>query len=233
MWFLTVDTFRLRFFAANHHGKYVALSHVWAKSGEQTFQDQPPRTLDDERISPKIRNCCALARMFGYNFVWIDSCCIDKTSSAELSEAINSMYRWYTEAGVCFAYLEDVDDLRDPRQEGSAFRQNWHVLGSKAELASVIEEITGINQSILLHDAPLSSASVARRMSWASCRTTTRIEDEAYSLLGIFGLYMPTIYGEGRNAFRRLQEEIMKQIPDQTLYACGTASAFPRFCMGP
>ncbi|KAJ2970124.1 hypothetical protein NUW54_g12801 [Trametes sanguinea] len=130
----------------------------------------------------------------------------------------------------------------DLREEASAFRQSrwftrgwtlqeliapwkvvflssdWHVLGSKAELAPVIEEITGIDQSILLHDAPLSSASVARRMSWASCRTTTRVEDEAYSLLGIFGLYMPTIYGEGRNAFRRLQEEIMKQIPDQTLY---------------
>ncbi|KAJ2985660.1 hypothetical protein NUW54_g10076 [Trametes sanguinea] len=220
MWLLAVDMFRLQFFAANHHGQYVALSHVWAKSGEQTFQ---------ERISPKIRVCCALARMFGYKFVWIDSCCIDKTSSAELSEAINSMYMWYTQAGVCFAYLEDVNDLRE---EASAFRQSRRLplerlacprLEGRAR--PVIEEITGIDQSILLHDAPLSSASVARRMSWASCRTTTRVEDEAYSLLGIFGLYMPTIYGEGRNAFRRLQEEIMKQIPDQTLYAWSSPTA--------
>ncbi|KAH9846720.1 hypothetical protein C2E23DRAFT_743388, partial [Lenzites betulinus] len=65
----------------------------------------------------------------------------------------------------------------------------------------------------------VESASVAKRMSWAAERKTTRVEDRAYSLLGIFGVHMSPIYGEGTNAFLRLQEEIIKHIPDQSIFA--------------
>ncbi|KAI0327191.1 HET-domain-containing protein [Cubamyces sp. BRFM 1775] len=269
MWLLDTQTMELRGFhsppkTSEGRGEYAILSHVWSAEGEQSFQDvwmltadratnrdSPMSDIDtspiwdDERLSAKLRHCCAIARRFGYRFVWVDSCCIDKTSSAELSEAINSMYEWYAGADLCFAFLEDVDDDVNPRREGSAFRRSrwftrgwtlqelvapsevvflsrrWSILGSKSSLCDVIEEITGIDSHILLHLRPLSSVSVAQRMSWASRRTTTRVEDEAYSLLGIFGLHMPTIYGEGRYAFRRLQEEIVQRIPDQTLFVWG------------
>ncbi len=97
------------------------------------------------------------------------------------------------------------------------------MLGTKQVHAHVIEEMTHISRAVLTHDESLDSVSVAERMYWASERQTTRIEDEAYSLLGIFGIHMPTIYGEGKQAFIRLQEEILRRIPDQSLFAQGNA----------
>ncbi|KAH9855208.1 hypothetical protein C2E23DRAFT_814894 [Lenzites betulinus] len=88
-------------------------------------------------------------------------------------------------------------------------------------LADVVEEVAGVERAILEHRRPLSTVSVARRMAWAARRKTTRVEDEAYSLMGIFGVNIPAIYGEGRNAFYRLQEEILKHIPDQSIFAWG------------
>ena len=93
----------------------------------------------------------------------------------------------------------------------------------KAMLATVIEGVTGIEHAILTHEASLDSVSVARRISWASRRQTTREEDEAYSLMGILGVHLPTIYGEGRFAFIRLQEEVLKQTSDQSLFVWGLA----------
>ena len=62
------------------------------------------------RVGEKIRRCCEIAERDGYEWIWIDSCCIDKTSSTELSEAINSMFNWYALSEVCYVYLEDVED---------------------------------------------------------------------------------------------------------------------------
>ena len=59
----------------------------------------------------KIESCCGIAREYGLSYAWVDTCCIDKRSSAELSEAINSMYRWYSDAEVCFTYIVDVDSV--------------------------------------------------------------------------------------------------------------------------
>ncbi|KAI0741557.1 HET-domain-containing protein [Daedaleopsis nitida] len=252
--------------------RYAILSHVWRTQGEQSFQDL--RALQAEagktrmrlkgrllklksrdessdagvvlsKASDKIRGCCALARSYGYRWVWIDSCCVDKTSSTELSEAINSMYEYYAAADVCFAFLDDVEDDHDPRLKDSKFRRSrwftrgwtlqeliapavvvffskeWRLLGTKESLAELVEEITGIERGVLKHEKSLDSVSVARRMSWASRRQTTREEDRAYSLMGIFGVNMSTIYGEGMNAFIRLQEEILKHVPDQSIFAWG------------
>ncbi|KAI0334667.1 HET-domain-containing protein [Cubamyces sp. BRFM 1775] len=227
---------------------YAILSHVWLESGEQSFQELQILVEKDaglDRASPKIRDFCAFARLEGYAWVWIDSCCIDKTSSAELSEAINSMFAWYAAADVCFAYLADVGDEEDPNASDSQFRRSrwftrgwtlqeliapqilffisrdWSLIGTKTTLAPLVEEITGIDRAILTRQQKLDSVSVARRMSWASRRKTTRIEDKAYSLLGIFGIHMATIYGEGENAFLRLQEEILKRVPDQSILLWG------------
>ncbi len=234
---------------------YAILSHVWFPNGEQSHHDVREivqRALDGQhleeargRLSDKIKRSCAYALAEGYEYIWIDSCCIDKTSSAELSEAINSMYKWYSCASQCYAFLHDVDDDDDPRAAGSQFRmsvwftrgwtlqeliapsmlvfltKDWTTIGTKHGMAPIVSEVTGVDIGILQGTDSLETVSVARRMSWASARSTTREEDEAYSLMGLFGIHMPTIYGEGRHAFIRLQEEILKQFPDDTLFAWG------------
>ena len=197
----------------------------------------------DSRLSRKVRDACAFARRHGHRYLWIDSCCIDKTSSSELSESINSMFQWYAGAAVCYTFLADVPSGEDPEADGSRFRlsrwftrgwtlqelvapsellflsSDWEVIGSKRELAMLIETISGVDREALLREKPLNKFSVAQRFSWAAQRQTTRIEDRAYSLLGIFAINMPTLYGEGEGALRRLQEEIMRRIPDQSLFA--------------
>lgn len=177
---------------------------------------------------------------------WIDSCCIDKSSSAELSEAINSMFKWYQRAHVCYIYLSDVRSNQNPHSWPSDFRnsqwftrgwtlqellapefveffdQNWNEIGSKSSLQDLVSTITGISVEHLGNFRP---ASVAQKMAWASRRKTKRVEDEAYSLLGLFGVNMPPLYGEGQNAFFRLQLEILKQINDESLFAWKSSSS--------
>ncbi|KAI0663752.1 heterokaryon incompatibility protein-domain-containing protein [Cubamyces menziesii] len=255
MWLLSTDHLALRSFtnpAAELPEGYAILSHVWQER-EQTFQDVQSLqsdgvaiSYDDPRICPKLRECARIAKAHGFAWMWIDTCCIDKASSAELVEAINSMFRWYAEARTCFAYLYDVpDDQHELDAPRSAFcsskwftrgwtlqkliaphdlvfmSADWTYLGTKASLADLLEEITGIEAEVLTFSKALNEVSVSRRMSWAATRQTKRVEDEAYSLMGLFGITMPTIYGEGKDAFRRLQEEIMKRTPDLTLLAWG------------
>ena len=178
-------------------------------------------------------------------------CCIDKTSSAELSEAINSMFSWYQNAAICYAYLSDVPKCADVLTVDSMFSRSrwftrgwtlqeliapnnltffsmdWHPFGTKVELSSRVSSITGIERTFL-SGKDLESASTAKRMSWAASRKTSRVEDIAYCLLGIFDINMPLIYGEGKKAFRRLQEEIMKsRSEDHSLFAWGTIVATP------
>ncbi|KAI0369072.1 HET-domain-containing protein [Pilatotrama ljubarskyi] len=256
MWLLRTSTAKLVHCDSPYDvkGGYAILSHVWQEH-EQSFNDiQALRSQLATtgfkcslrvRVSAKIRECCTLAKTHGYDWLWIDTCCIDRSSSAELSEAVNSMYEWYALSQVCYAYLQDVPSADDPHAPDSTFRrskwftrswtlqeliaprcvvflgQDWTVLGTKARLAPLLQDITGIDTDILTFRQELGNVSVARRMSWASCRNATRVEDEAYSLMGLFGVHMPTIYGEGRRAFRRLQEEILKRTSDQTLFAWG------------
>ncbi|KAI0655623.1 heterokaryon incompatibility protein-domain-containing protein [Cubamyces menziesii] len=252
MWLLSTTQVELRFFNGPHELEegYAILSHVWSSS-EQSFQEIQQLasvgvTYDDPRISEKIRGCVRTAKALGYAWVWVDTCCIDKTSSAELEEAINSMFRWYAEANVCLAYLADTpNECLHPEASRSSFRlskwftrgwtlqeliaprdlvfmsASWTPLGAKSSLADVLGEITGIDEAVLTFGLHISEVPVSHRMSWASARETSRPEDEAYSLMGLFEITMPTIYGEGRIAFRRLQEEIMRRSPDCTLFVWG------------
>ena len=214
--------------------KYAILSHVWGK-GEVTLRDFESQTFTQKEGFPKLKASCQKAAEDHYEWVWVDTCCIDKSSSAELSEAINSMYRWYQESALCYAYLEDVesiDKLGESRwftrgwtlQELIAPRRlvllgtQWRELGTKKTLADELSRITGIPKRILCGISPLH-CNVAERMSWAASRLTTREEDIAYSLMGLFGVHMSPIYGEGaERAFIRLQEEILKRSSDQTLF---------------
>jgi hypothetical protein len=147
------------------------------------------------------------------------------------------MFRWYREAAVCYAYLTDVTDAS---QIGSSrwftrgwtlqelvapatvwfYTLDWEYLGSKMDLQSVVQLITGIDAEVLT-TGELETVNIAKRMSWAAKRQTTRIEDRAYSLMGIFDVNMPLLYGEGKKSFARLQEAIMKTSDDHSLFAWG------------
>lgn len=207
-----------------------------------------PHPLQLKAGYAKITYACEQATRDGHRYLWVDTCCIDRSSSAEVSEAINSMFTWYQRAAVCYAYLEDVS--KDSREgyrtwkDGFAesvwftrgwtlqellaprnvvfYGKGWKLLGTKSALAKTIEKATKIDELTLLEPRLMHKASVARRMAWAAGRTTTRTEDAAYSLLGIFGINMMPLYGEGENAFLRLQEEIIRRSDDHTIFAWGT-----------
>ncbi|KAI6135394.1 hypothetical protein EV401DRAFT_1882024 [Pisolithus croceorrhizus] len=175
---------------------------------------------------------CEQATMDGYKWLWIDTCCIDKRSSSELSEAIYSMYRWYENAQVCYAYLNDVDELTFPTEvdynkfaesnapkEVKFFNKDWVYIDNKQQLAFTLECIAGIPDNVLTSGLAGKRLSVAQIMSWAARRKTECNEDRAYSLMGLFGVNMPMLYGEGRRAFRRLQLEIIREFSDHSIFA--------------
>lgn len=215
-------------------GPYAILSHTWTDE-EVTFKEY---RKDQEAIKhrtgyAKIADFCKIARQRGFRWAWIDTCCIDKRSSAELSKAINSMYQWYGGARECYVWLDDYRS-EDPRslvdckwfkrgwtlQELLApacvvfFTAQWDVIGHKhyeykgpcwcqgraqtgsnaigwgPNLVPQLASITGITADCLSMKLPTKDQSIATRMSWASARLTTREEDRAYSLLGLFGINM-------------------------------------------
>ncbi|CAI4215530.1 unnamed protein product [Parascedosporium putredinis] len=209
----------------------------------------------------KIAGCCERAVEQNIGYVWIDTICIDKSSSTELSEAINSMGKWYQRAVCCFAYLSDTGDISYSGADATLklpthsrwftrswtlqellspyevmfYDRRWTHLGFKTRgfsgssdparqalcLSARISTLTGIPEKYILSRSELSKASVAQRMSWAAKRQATRREDVAYSLMGLFGVHMPMLYGEGDNAFIRLQEEILRTTDDESIFAWG------------
>ena len=260
---LNTVTFELKEFFNDAMPKYAILSHRWGEiENEVSFkQFQKGRVPPGLPGMVKIRKLCQLAVARNMQWVWIDTCCIDKRSSAELSEAINSMYKWYERSAECYVHLPDVrmSDRDIPMMnrfgvnylfapEGSpSFKQSfrnsswfkrgwtlqeliapnkvifydsrWNQIGPLDDILQEVAEVTGIND-LYLGGAGLQKASIATRMSWASSRETSREEDLAYCLLGLFDVNMPLLYGEGgRKAFHRLQTEIMKVSDDETLFA--------------
>ncbi|KAH8748371.1 heterokaryon incompatibility protein-domain-containing protein [Hyaloscypha finlandica] len=254
---INTSTLRFEQFLGTKKPPYAILSHTWGNQ-EVTYDETLNPSQETRRKAgfQKIESCCGIAREHGLSYVWVDTCCIDKRSSAELSEAINSMYRWYRDAEVCFAYIVDVDsvpiggetyssadqiqafkksrwfsrgwtlqELIAPRKR-AFFSNDWSLIHfsidktEKDSLDELLASITGVSPDVFQHREPLSKLCVAERMSWASRRETTREEDMAYCLMGILNVNMPILYGEGsRKAFRRLQEEIMKNSFDYSLFA--------------
>ncbi|PYI01511.1 ankyrin [Aspergillus sclerotiicarbonarius CBS 121057] len=203
---------------------YAILSHTWGKE-EVTLQEMDQTYKMRRKV---------IGRMHGLNHAWVDTCCIDKTSSAELSEAINSMYQWYLKARVCYVFLADVTSMDDfansqwftrgwtlqeliAPKEMIFYNKYWEKLGTKQTLWKEIEARTGIPASALERKQNLERISIAQKMSWAANRCTSKPEDRAYSLLGLFDINMPLLYGEGEKAFIRLQEELMKAYGDPSI----------------
>jgi hypothetical protein len=314
---IDTKTLALKEFFGNQIPHYAILSHTWHEE-EVSFQDWADQSSASQKKGyKKIFDVCQLAQKHGHGYVWVDTNCIDKSSSSELTEAINSMFKWYQFAQVCYVYLFDVpspeaasksssssssssstessseDDgprvavyeseasskvpykvnrrrkrrlKRHPKNPGFSlffrksrwftrgwtlqellaprdvvfYSNDWSFLGTKESLCSDISSITRIEIKYLWRKSvsepyianserkfiarsvqyavPLRKSSVCERLSWLSDRTTTRLEDMAYCMLGIFELNMPLLYGEGSKAFTRLQEEIMKVSDDHSLF---------------
>jgi hypothetical protein len=240
---------------------YTILSHRWGAEEVAYKEYRKNRDSIQHRAGyKKIVEFCHVSQQRGFRYAWVDTCCIDKRSSAELSEAINSMYRWYGESAECYIFLEDyVPD--DPRSFSACewftrgwtlqellapthcifFTRTWEIIGHKhfwsclrcpcvenkdmstqlacgPNLLPQLATTTKIPEEILSGLKSVRLASVAQRMSWASRRSTTRVEDLAYSLLGLFEIHMPLLYGEGIRAFRRLQEEIIRYSDDTSIF---------------
>lgn len=222
---------------------YAILSHTWV-GAETSYQDVcNDRTAGRKTQYTKLIEGCCAAKKHGFKYFWIDTCCIDKTNHVELSEAINSMFKWYRHAGICLAYLADVSpiaadairlksDLAKSKWFGRGWTlqeliapaeveflaSDWSTLTTKTESCATLAAITGIPSEYLL-GKQIGEASVAMRMSWASERVTTKAEDIAYCLMGIFDLHMPLLYGEGEvRAFRRLQQEIINELDDHSIF---------------
>ncbi|KAF2260180.1 HET-domain-containing protein [Lojkania enalia] len=218
--------------------KYAILSHTWGLDGEEvTYEDMMTGAGERKPGYDKIRFCANQAKTDGLQYFWIDTCCINKANFTELSEAINSMFRWYSEATRCYVYLSDVPSPQDPTSTAESafpnsrwFKRGWTLqeliapslvqffsrggsfLGSKKSRELQIHQITGIAVEAL-QGAPLSQISTAERLSWAAQRQTKVEEDAAYCLLGIFDIQMPLIYGEGRQkALDRLQRKIKRSL---------------------
>lgn len=244
---LNTSTLEFREFHGPKTVKYAVLSHTWTEGEEISYRDFLDLTPEWTTKSgfQKVQSACRTALEDGVQWIWIDTNCIDKSSSAELSEAINSMYAWYQEAHVCYAYLSDVPDI-DPSERDSLrhfresrwftrgwtlqeliaprgiifYSQSWKKIGHRSDkfLLGTISGVTGVPTSILTGKENLHQISLAKKMSWAARRVTTRVEDVAYCLLGIFDVNMPLLYGEGTKAFTRLQEEIIKVSNDHTIF---------------
>ncbi|KAL8308511.1 hypothetical protein RB593_006707 [Gaeumannomyces tritici] len=248
MWLINVKTLELKEFPYDQTPSYAILSHTWGPDNEElTFRNVKDGNANKDCVGwSKLHGCCQQAKSDDIEYAWIDTCCIDKTNLVELSEAINSMFQWYKRASVCYVYLADVPDGDPPQEPRSKFRESlwfgrgwtlqellapsdlrfynsdWHELGTKKTLRAVIRGITGIPDQFLQGTTELHRASVAQRMSWAARRKTKKKEDLAYCLLGIFGVMMSMIYGEGGDqAFFRLQEQIMKAMRDDSILAWG------------
>jgi hypothetical protein len=242
---LHATTLEFHEFFSSQVPAYTILSHRW-EDGEVSHQDMISDffNAEDKPGFAKIQQCCLQALEEDLSYVWVDTCCIDKLSSAELSEAINSMYRWYRNSAMCYVYLSDVQHtspnestakrlgLLDSVFDDDQFltskwwnrgwtlqglvapdvvkffvnngKSGWTAIGSKNSLLDLILYNTSIERDVL-QGMDVGRCSVAKRMSWASNRKTTRMEDTAYCLLGIFEVNMPLLYGEGERAFLRLQ----------------------------
>jgi hypothetical protein len=238
MWLINTRTLQLEEFYPSQAPPYAILSHTW-DAGEVLFRDISSPSATGKKGYSKITQTCRLAREQKLDYAWIDTCCIDKSSSAELTESINSMFKWYQKAEVCYAFLEDLQPGTGPEAFGPCrwftrgwtlqellapsrvdfYDMGWNFIGTKGTFADAIAAITRIPKGVIIGERPISEYSVAARMSWSAHRQTTREEDRAYSLLGIFGIALSLIYGEGHWAFRRLQEELLRRFSDMTIFA--------------
>ncbi|PSN62458.1 HET-domain-containing protein [Corynespora cassiicola Philippines] len=235
----------------NHRPPYAILSHTWGPSkSEVSLDDINSGRASEKAAYDKIEFCKRQCQIDGIQHFWIDTCCINQMDLNELTESINSMFRWYRDATKCYVYLPDVSTRKrglnqeKPQWESQFQNSRWFTrgwtlqellapstvdffsregdwLGNRTTLQWMIYKATAISTAAL-NGTPIEKFSIEERMSWSAQRNTTKKEDKAYCLLGLFGVYMPLIYGEGDYAFIRLKKIIEDQYGSKcvTKYSC-------------
>jgi hypothetical protein len=249
--------FILEQFPEHQTPPYAILSHTWGRGqdDEVTYRDIINGTGGDKPGYKKLEFCSNQATADGLQYFWVDTCAINKDSEPELTTAINSMFRWYQNATKCYVYLSDVSirapgGLLEHSEWASTFRgcqwftRGWTLqellaprnvtfyskenlrLGDKITLENQITSVTGIATEAL-QGQPLANFSIEDRLRWAEKRETTREEDKAYCLLGIFNIFLPLIYGEGHSsAMRRLIKEVKEVAVVSELKGSSNVSPF-------
>ncbi|KAG2135167.1 hypothetical protein DEU56DRAFT_401519 [Suillus clintonianus] len=234
--------------------QYAIFSHRWLEEGEPSFKDVEQRNESAPGYA-KLGHFCEVAQKgHGMKFAWSDTCCIDKSSSAELDESIRSMFRWYRNSAICIVHLAQstsTGDMTDDEwftrgwtlqeliapKKTKFYNKDWEPLTSlhydkgeygDEDILSAISKRTGISRRNLLHFDP-GPFFLKERMEWAAGRRATRDEDIAYSLTGIFNVGLQIAYGEGADrAFVRLIEALMQVTSDtDILHWTGKAAVLP------
>ncbi|KIM59635.1 hypothetical protein SCLCIDRAFT_1185975 [Scleroderma citrinum Foug A] len=230
---IDVDDSEVLNFRNDENTVYAILSHWWFEQEVEYGKIVELAKMDKEKRDEicqrdgyqKILDSCKQAYQDGYEWLWVDTCCINKRSSAELSEAINSMYQWYENAQVCYVYLDDVLDssfpvapkyesyangwpvwfslawtLQDMIAPGDVkfFNKKWQAIGDKRMLARTLKIITGVPEHVLKDGFSGNRPCIAQIMSWGANRRATRVEDRAYSLMGLLGVNVPISHERGR-----------------------------------
>ena len=240
--------------------RYATFSHTW-QDNEPLFEKVIKIVVYDLEAFPtheKLQMFCRIAREEGFNWAWSDTCCIDKGDHFVLQEALISMFKWYQGSAMTIIFLCDVDRLAGP---GALTRSRWNLRGwtlqeyhaskvvriytkdwtaylgldiynhkESPEIISEMEEATGISASALMGLRP-GLNDIREKLHLASTRQTTRVEDAAYSLLGIFSVSLPVTYGEGDKALGRLLSQILTSSGDTSILAWSGRSGSFNSCL--
>ncbi|KAG1740865.1 uncharacterized protein EDB91DRAFT_342521 [Suillus paluster] len=224
----------------------VMLSHRWEGTEPllHDIKDKDVYELQAAGNIVKLQSFCEIALKAGYHWAWVDSCCIDQTNNVELQTSIDSMFSWYHHSALTAVYLSDVPPSST---SGALAKSAWNTRGwtvpeflapkvirfyqqdwtlylndespnhkKSVKIMDELEDATGIDARVLVAFQP-GMRNTREKLQWASTRATTRPEDIAYSLFGIFGVRLPIHYGENKqNALGRLLQEIVARSGDIT-----------------
>ncbi|THU76413.1 hypothetical protein K435DRAFT_704907, partial [Dendrothele bispora CBS 962.96] len=225
---------------------YAILSHRWIEGEEVSFQElvqiQDLSNNEGEEMAElkkksgyrKILQACFKARVDKIDYIWVDTCCIDKSDHGEVVRNIKSMYAYYENAQVCYAYLSDrtgnfwikgrfedsewfqrgwtLQELLAPTKV-VFFDRDWDCIGDRTqpEISTAISSITGIPRNVLDGNVPVREVDACSRMSWTIGRKTTRPQDQVYCLFGILSVTTDLDYEEDvKTAFSRLQQAVIE-----------------------
>ena len=228
--------------------RYVMFSHKW-EANEPLFDDVIHVVVYELEESPthdKLQMFCKIARDAGFHWAWSDTCCINKADPSVLQEALVSMFQWYQGSALTVIFLCDVPS---PSQRGALVKSIWNTRAwtfqeyhaSKVvrfynkdwtlylnldvpnhkevpEIVSEMEEVTGVSAQALMALQP-GLEDIREKLRLASMRQATRVEDAAYSLLGIFSLSLPVVYGEGDKALGRMLAQLLTSSGDTSILA--------------
>ncbi|EIW77458.1 HET-domain-containing protein, partial [Coniophora puteana RWD-64-598 SS2] len=217
---------------------YATLSHRWGQKEATYAEYKQGSRCATEPGYVKLRNFLDEASARGMQFAWADTCCIDKSSSAELDEAIRSMFRWYRNSALCIVHLAQTRSVKDISHDAWFTRgwtlqellappkikfvdQSWKPLvkgENDKDILQSVSKATGIGTETLSKSFEPRTEKFSEKMSWASRRSTTRAEDAAYSLMGMLNVSFQTAYGEGGpRAFRRLLDAVVRKAEDPSV----------------